>query len=427
MSINDKSLIKGRSISPLENARMQLKNACDYLKIDKNIYNYLSHPIQTLIVNCPVKMDDGRVEIFEGFRVLHNNVRGPGKGGIRYSLDVDMEEVQALAMLMTWKCACANIPFGGAKGGVRCDPTKMSKSEIERLTRRFTASIIDVIGPDKDIPAPDVNTNPQIMSYIMDTYSMGVGKTTPGVVTGKPIEIGGIVGRKSATGKGLAYIIREFARRNNLELENLKVVIQGFGNVGGNLAKTLYKWNCKIIGVSDINGGYYNPNGLDIPKMLEYNETHGNLANYENKNDEKISNKELLQLECDILAPCAIENQLTHENVDKLKCKYIIEGANGPTTTQADEIINERKISLIPDILANSGGVICSYFEWVQDLSAIRWSLKRVNKELEKLILDAFDTVYKRKIRENVSFRMAAYFIAIERVAKAIEYRGIYP
>lgn len=411
--------------STLNHAIEQLRQACEYLKIDDKVFQYLSHPRRILIVNCPVKMDDGSIKIFQGYRILHNNVRGPGKGGIRYSPEVDMDEVTALAMWMTFKCSLSNLPLGGAKGGVNCDPSKMSTGELERLTRRFTSEIIEVIGPEKDIPAPDMNTNSQVMAWIMDTYSMQFGRAIPGVVTGKPIEIGGSLGRTSATGMGVSFVLREFIKRKKIDLKDLKVVVQGFGNVGSWAARTLYDWGLKIIGVSDITGGIYDPSGLDINDLLEYVKGNKNLKEY--PKGKKISNKELLELNCDILLPCALENQITTENAPNLKCKYIIEGANGPTTPEADKILESRGIEVVPDILANSGGVICSYFEWVQDLSAIRWSLERVNQELENIILDAFNNVYQMKVEKNISYRLAAYLIAVGRLAKAIEYRGFYP
>jgi glutamate dehydrogenase (NAD(P)+) len=414
--------------SPYTNAIAQLRLACNYLNISEDIFNFLANPQQIVAVSVPVKMDDGKIEVFEGYRVLHSNARGPGKGGIRYAPNVDMDEVMALAMWMTWKCACVNLPLGGAKGGVTCDTRKMSKTELERLTRRFAASIIEVIGPETDIPAPDMNTGSQEMAWIMDTYSMGVGKTVPGVVTGKPIEIGGSLGRTSATGVGVSFMVRELAKRKKLDLKKSTVVVQGFGNVGSWVAKTLYEWGAKIIAVSDISGGYSNPEGLDIEKMFNYVEEHRILENYPDKKLKKIGNEELLQIDCDFLIPAALENQITADNAGKLKCKFIVEGANGPTTPEADEILFKKGIDVIPDILANAGGVTCSYFEWVQDLSALRWSLDRVNEELEKIMLEAFDQVYQMKEKEKkISFRLAAYLIAVERVAKAVRFRGFYP
>ena len=410
--------------SPYENAVAQLKQACDYLGFSDDVFKYLSKPMRIVEVNCPVLMDNGSIEMFEGFRVLHNNVRGPGKGGMRYSPNVDMDEVMALAMWMTWKCAVVDLPYGGSKGGIKCDPSKMSPKEIERLTRRFTSSIINVIGPDVDIPAPDMNTDAQTMAYMFDTYSMGIGKTTPGVVTGKPVEIGGSLGRTQATGRGISYILREFARREQLNLPELKVVIQGFGNVGSWTAKTLFDWGVKIIGVSDVTGGYYNPDGLDIDGLIDHVKARSMLEGWTGTGD-RIDNEHLLQLDCDFLLPCAMENQITRDNASLLQCKRVIEGANGPTTPEADAILEERGIDVIPDILANAGGVTCSYFEWVQDLQSQFWDLDQVNKELERIMLAAFDAVYTMKHEKNISYRLATYLIAVNRIAKAVEYRGV--
>lgn len=414
--------------SPFTNAVAQLRIACDYLNIEEDIFNFLSSPQQIVSVSIPVRMDNGKVEVFDGFRVLHSNARGPGKGGIRYSVNVDMDEVKALSMWMSWKTACVGIPLGGSKGGITCNPREMSMGEKERMTRRFAASLIEVIGPETDIPAPDMNTGPQEMAWIMDTYSMGVGKTVPGVVTGKPIEIGGSLGRTSATGVGVSFMVRELAKRKKIDLKKTSIVVQGFGNVGSWVAKTLSEWGAKIIAVSDISGGYYCEDGLDIQKMFDYSLANRGLEGYPDKKIKKISNDELLQLKCDFLLPCALENQITSNNANKLKCKYIVEGANGPTTPEADEILFKKGIDVIPDILANAGGVTCSYFEWVQDLSALRWSLERVNEELEKIMLDAFDQVHEMKEKEKkISYRLAAYLIAVKRVATAVKYRGFYP
>jgi glutamate dehydrogenase (NAD(P)+) len=413
--------------TPFENAVTQLKEACDYLKIKDSVFKYLSKPMRIVEVNCPVIMDNGSVQIFEGYRVLHNNVRGPGKGGIRYSPAVDLDEVKALAMWMTWKCSTVDLPYGGAKGGITVDPTKLSERELERLTRRFTSSIIDIIGPDLDIPAPDMNTNAQTMAWMYDTYSMGVGRTVPGVVTGKPVEIGGSLGRNQATGRGVSCILREYTKRQKLDLSKQKIVVQGFGNVGSWTAKTLHEWGAKIVGISDITGGYYDPDGLNIEEMSNYTQAqkHHTLAGYEKKTLLKVSNSELLTLDCDFLCPCAMEGQITQDNADKVRAKYIVEGANGPTTPEADHILNERKIDLIPDILANAGGVTCSYFEWVQNIQSLFWSLDQVNTELERVLVNAFDQVYRLKQTNNIPYRLATYLLAVQRVAKAVEYRGI--
>jgi glutamate dehydrogenase (NAD(P)+) len=411
------------SKSPYENAIAQLKIACDYMGVSEDIFQYLSKPMRVVMVNCPVIMDDGTLQVFEGYRILHSNIRGPGKGGIRYDPHVDMDEVKALAMWMSWKCAVVNLPLGGAKGGITCNPSKMSARELERLTRRYTSAIIDVIGPDLDIPAPDMNTNAQTMAYIFDTYSMGIGATTTGVVTGKPVEIGGSLGRTQATGRGLAYILRAFTKKKGLDLTQQKIVIQGFGNVGSWAAQTLYDWGAKIIAVSDISGGYFDPNGLNIVEMVDYVNANKTLKGYSKA--KAISNDELLKTACDFLCPCALENQINQNNASDLQCKYIVEGANGPTTPEADEILNKRGIIVIPDILANAGGVTCSYFEWVQDVQSLFWDLDRVNQELERIMLDAFEDVYRLHIEKKITFRLAAYLIAVQRVAKAVEYRGI--
>ncbi len=417
----------GTESNPFENALKQLRLACDAMGIDNDIYNYLKHPTRTVQVAIPIKMDDGHLEVFEGFRVLHSAARGPGKGGMRYSLAVNMDEVKALAMWMTWKTACVGIPYGGAKGGVRVDPRKLSVAELERLTRRFTANIINVIGPETDIPAPDMNTGPREMGWMMDTYSMQKGHVVHGVVTGKPVEIGGSLGRTQATGHGVAYIANEYAKRQGWNPAECTMVIQGFGNVGQYAALTARDFGYKILAVSDISGGYYKPEGLDVDEIFAYisDPAHRTLEGYENA--QKITNEELLALECDILAPCALENQITDANAEKLRCKAMVEGANGPTTPIADEILQKRGIDVVPDILANAGGVTCSYFEWIQDRMALFWDLEQVNKELDKIMLRAFNGVYELVVEKKISYRMAAYFVAVKRVAKAIEMRGIYP
>jgi glutamate dehydrogenase (NAD(P)+) len=354
-------------------------------------------------------------------------VRGPGKGGIRYSPEVNLDEVKALATWMTWKCSLLNLPLGGAKGGVCVDPRKLSKKELERLTRRYASEIINMIGPDIDIPAPDVNTNAQIMAWIMDTYSMNKGRSVPGVVTGKPIEIGGSVGREPATGMGLYYMLEAMCEKLNLDLKLLNIVIQGFGNVGGTIADLLYNDGCKVVAVSDISGGIYYSEGLNIPKLLAWTKQGKLLKDYGDKNYETISNDELLTLEGDVLIPAALENQITRDNADDIKCKIVLEGANGPVTPEADKILFNKGIRVLPDILANGGGVCVSYFEYVQDIRAYFWELDRINQELKKIMLRAFEEVYKVSIERNILLRTAAYIIAVTRIAKAIELRGIFP
>ncbi|RLI60440.1 MAG: glutamate dehydrogenase [Promethearchaeia archaeon] len=413
--------------NPWENALKQLRKACTAMGIDEDIYKYLSYPQRIVQVSIPVKMDNGKLEMFDGFRVLHSSARGPGKGGIRYSTRVDLDEVKALAMWMTWKCSCVGIPYGGAKGGVCVSPKDLSVGELERLTRRFTANIINVIGPETDIPAPDMNTGGREMGWMMDTYSMQKGHVVHGVVTGKPIEIGGSLGRTQATGHGVAFIANEYAKKHGIKPEETTTVVQGFGNVGQYTCLTLKDFGYKIIATSDISGAYYNPDGLDIDDMFAYisDPSHRTLEGYTKA--KKITNAELLELECDILLPCALENQINEENAPRIKAKVIVEGANGPTTPEADKILEERGIDVVPDILANAGGVTCSYFEWIQDRMAHFWDLDKVNEELDKIMLRAFENVHSLVIEKKIPYRLAAYFIAVERVAQAIKMRGIYP
>ena len=358
-------------LNPFEVAKKQIDIVAEEIGLDPNVREYLKRVERALIVTIPILMDDGSIQIFEGYRVQHSTVRGPGKGGIRYSPEVTLDEVKALAIWMTWKCSLLNLPLGGAKGGVCVDPRKLSNRELEHLTRRYTSEIINMIGPDIDIPAPDVNTNAQIMAWIMDTYSMNKGRSVPGVVTGKPIEIGGSVGREPATGMGLYYVLEAMCERLKLDLKPLSIVVQGFGNVGGTIADLLYKEGCKIMAVSDISGGIYYSEGLEIDKLLEWTKQGKYLKDYEDKKYKLITNDELLTLECDVLIPAALENQITQNNADKIKCKIVLEGANGPVTTIADKILLDKGIKVIPDILANGGGVCVSYFEYVQDIDKI--------------------------------------------------------
>ncbi|KKL72863.1 hypothetical protein LCGC14_2080650, partial [marine sediment metagenome] len=344
-------------INPFEVVKKQIDIVAEVMGLNSSIVQFLKRIERSLIVSIPILMDDGRLKIFEGFRVQHSTVRGPGKGGLRYAPSVNIDEVKALATWMTWKCSLLNLPLGGAKGGICVDPKKLSKRELERLTRRFTAEIINIIGPDIDIPAPDMNTDAQIMAWIMDSYSSQKGRTIPGVVTGKPVEIGGSVGRESATGMGLYYIIEAFCEKLNLDLKSQRIIIQGFGNVGGTIASILYNQGCKVLAVSDISGGIYNPNGLNINKLLEWTQKGKYLKDYEDNVNEIISNAVLLSTECDILIPAAMENQITQINANEIKCKIILEGANGPTTPEADQILFNKGIHVIPDILANAGGV----------------------------------------------------------------------
>lgn len=411
----------------LDDSVARLRKTCDILGINENYFRVLSKPERSVIVHCPMKLDNGGMEMFKGYKILHSSVLGPGKGGFRLSLDCNLADMQALAMLMTWKCALIGLPLGGSKGGIKVDPTKYSSGEIERLVRRYTSSIIKLIGPKTDILSPDLNTDSKIMAWIFDTYSMSVGKTTPAVITGKPVEIGGIIGRDKAVGWGLVYLMRDLTQRekNHGGLRNKKIVIQGIGHVGENAAAMAKQFGAKIIGISDSTTGIYNEDGLDINNVIEFKKRTGSLKNYEQA--ESISNKDLLTLKCDILAPCAAQNQITKEIADKIQCDLIIEGANSPTTIAADNILDERKITLIPDILANSGGLIVSYFEWVQDLSQLRWAVERVSGELEKIILNANSRVFQIKKDNNVSYRTAAYMAAVKRVVTALKLRGIYP
>lgn len=414
-------------INPYEMVKKQIDIVAEVMDLDSNIIPYLKRIERSLIVSIPIMMDDGKLKIFEGYRVHHSTIRGPGKGGIRYSPDVNLDEVKALATWMTWKTSLLNLPLGGAKGGVCVDPLKLSKKELERLTRRYTAEIINIIGPDIDIPAPDVNTNAQIMAWIMDVYSMQKGHTIPGVVTGKPLEIGGSVGRESATGMGIFYVLEALCNKLNYDLKSMSIIIQGFGNVGGWIAKILYDYGSKIIAVSDISGGIYSEKGLNIKELLEWRDQGKFLKDFSKSDYKHISNEELLTAKCDVLVPAALENQITKANADQIKSKIVLEGANGPTTPEADKILYNKKIYVIPDILANAGGVCVSYFEYIQDIHSYFWGLDRVNQELKKILLDAFENVYKISIEKNLPLRSAAYIIALSRVAKAIELRGFFP
>ncbi|MEM8484192.1 MAG: Glu/Leu/Phe/Val dehydrogenase [Bacteroidota bacterium] len=399
--------------------------AADILNLEKGFYEYLCAPAHIHITSNPIVMDDGEIKVFKGFRVIHNDVLGPGKGGIRYAPDVNLSEVKALAAWMTWKCAVVNVPFGGAKGGVVCNPREMSPGELERLTRRYTSSMIEVFGPDKDIPAPDMNTNEQIMAWILDTYAMHSRRTDMAVVTGKPLSLGGSQGRKEATGRGVMRCTLAAMERIGMKPGSASVAVQGFGNVGSVAARLLQEQGCKIVAVSDVSGGYYNADGLDIETMIEYAAANKySLEGY--KNAEKISNNELLTLDVDVLVPAAKEDQITKANAPNIKAKIIAEGANGPTTPEADDILNENGVLVIPDILANAGGVTVSYFEWVQNRHGYFWSLDRVNRRLDRMMREAFDSVYDTAEKHNISMRIGAYVLSIDKVASALRIRGIY-
>ena len=414
-------------INPWEVAKKQIRIVAKELSLDPNIAKYLQRVERALIVSIPIYMDDGSLEIFEGYRVHHSTVRGPGKGGVRFSMDVNLDEVRALATWMTWKCSILNLPLGGAKGGVRVDPRKLSKRELERLTRRYTTEIINMIGPDQDIPAPDMNTDSQTMAWMMDTYSMNVGRAVPSVVTGKPIEIGGSVGRAGATGTGMFFVLESLCEKEHLDLKSMSVIIQGFGKVGTEISKKLYDAGCKILSVQELEGTVYSENGLNIDTLLDWKVQGKLLKEYKGDGAKAIANEEFFKIKCDIVVPAAKENQITQENADLIDCKIILEGANGPTTPKADKIINEKGIILIPDILANSGGVCVSYFEYIQDKDSYFWKLDRIYGELKNIILEAFDHVYSLSKERKISLRTAAYVIAVSRVAKAVELRGIFP
>lgn len=410
-----------------EQALEVFRQAAKVMQLDPNIQKFLERPQRTIIVEFPVLMDDGRVEMFVGYRCQHSTALGPAKGGIRYHPNVTLDEVQTLAFWMTWKCSLLNLPYGGGKGGVKVDPSKLSKGELERLSRRFFFEISQFVGPHKDIPAPDVNTNPQVMAWYLDTYSMHVGYTALGVVTGKPVELGGSVGRNEATGRGVAVVAAEACKLLGKDVSKAKVAVQGFGNVGSFSAKILQEeFGAKIVAVSDVSAAYYDPNGINISDLMAYRDSNKGLIDGYPK-AQKIKHEELFELDVDILVPAALENAITEENADKIKAKLIVEGANGPVTPEADKILHSKGVTIIPDILANAGGVTVSYFEWVQDLQSFFWDLDDVRNKLAKMMKAAFAEVAKTKEKYNTDFRTAAYIVAIERVAKAVKLRGIYP
>jgi glutamate dehydrogenase (NAD(P)+) len=415
--------------NPFRIAQQQFDTAAAILELPDGLRQVLRVPQRELTVNFPVHMDDGSTQIFTGYRIQHNLGRGPVKGGIRYHPAVDIDEVRALAMWMTWKCALVNIPYGGAKGGVVVDPSKLSLSEIERLTRRFATEISILLGPEKDIPAPDVGTNAQIMAWIMDTISMHRGYTVPAVITGKPTNVGGSLGRVDATGRGVSLMVREIARRYGRTLDGMKVVVQGFGNVGGVAAMLLEKLGCSVVGIADATGGYYREDGLDIAAMRRHADRHPHklLDGYTADGIERMSGLDLLTMPCDVLIPAALEGQITARNAGAIKAQFIIEGANGPTTPDADGILNERGVVVVPDILANAGGVVVSYFEWVQGLQEFFWDESDVNEKLERIIVGAFNQVYELAEQRKLPMRTAAYLVAVQRVADANHTRGVYP
>lgn len=412
-------------MSMLETAQHFFDVAAERLKLEAPLRTLLRYPKRKLIVVFPVAMDDGSVQHFEGYRVQHHPVLGPTKGGIRYHPDVSLEEVEALAILMTWKCAVAQLPFGGAKGGVKCNPLELSVGELERITRRYAAEIAPIIGPDIDIPAPDVFTGEREMAWIVDTISMHHNSMfMPGLVTGKPKVLGGSEGRDAATGRGGYFVLQETLKQMNLKLEGARVAVQGFGNVGSSFARFCTEGGAKVIAVSDVRGGVYNPHGLDPIALKEHERRTGSVVRF--KESEAITNAELLELDCDILVPAAIENQITTANASKIKAKVVLELANGPTTLEADRILYERGVVVVPDILANSGGVTVSYFEWVQDRAFYFWSADRVDRRLRRFMVNAFQRVWETAQRERVDLRTAAYIVAVDRVARAARARGLY-
>lgn len=413
-------------VNPYKMAIKQIDVVAPYLDVDEGILEKLRYPRRELTVHCPVKMDDGSLKVFKGYRVTHNDTRGPAKGGLRYHPDVDLDEVKALAMWMTWKAAVVNIPYGGAKGGVKCNPPEMSQAELEKVTRRFTWEIAPLIGPESDILAPDVYTNPQVMAWIMDTYSTLKGYSVPGVVTGKPLELGGSVGRFEATGKGVLIAVQKVAEHLKLSIKGARVVVQGCGNVGGTAARYFSRAGARVIAISDSKGGLYNSKGLDIERTLDCKSRYKCMMR-EKVEAEVISNKDLLELECDILVPAALGNQITAENAPRLKCRLVAEGANGPTEPEADEILVDKGIIVLPDILANAGGVTVSYFEWVQNLQELLWTEEEVSDRLHKIMTTAVADVMKISRERKVPMRTAAYILGVGRVAKATKLRGLYP
>ncbi|PYX55632.1 MAG: amino acid dehydrogenase [Acidobacteria bacterium] len=419
-----KTISLEQEINPWEAQAARFDLAAQKLNLDEGLWKVLRYPNRELIVHIPVMMDNGHLEVFTGFRVQHSIARGPSKGGIRYSPDVTLDEVRALASWMTWKCAVVNIPFGGAKGGVICDPHKMSMGELERMTRRYTAELVEFIGPEKDVPAPDVNTNEQTMAWIMDTYSMHMRQTVTAVVTGKPLNIGGSRGRREATGRGIMIVCDEAIKKLRLNRESTRVIIQGFGNVGSNAAKLMAEAGYKIIGIAEVDGGLYNKNGIDLEALWNFREREGTIHGFPGA--EAYDPAELLVTDCEILIPAATENQITSRNADRVKCKILAEGANGPTTATADDILGDKKVFVIPDILCNAGGVTTSYFEWVQDRQGYFWKEAVVNEQLEHIMIGAFEDVVRYAETHGVNNRIAAYMLAIDRVAYTIRQRGIY-
>ncbi len=410
--------------NPFESMMSRFDVAAKILGLERGVYEYLKTPVKQIIISIPIQMDDGSINVFEGYRVIHNDILGPSKGGIRYAPDITLDEMKALAAWMTWKCAVINIPFGGAKGGVRCDPAKLTPLQLEKITRRYTANLLDTLGPERDIPAPDMNTNEQTMAWIMDTYSMHSRRTETAVVTGKPLILGGSLGRREATGRGCMVVTLTAMEKLGLRPKDTSVVVQGFGNVGAVAAKLLRNEGCKIIGISDIAVALVNKKGIEVEKAIQWVEQHRTLEGF--PGGDRISQAEFLELECDVLVPAAKEDQVTARNAPRIKAKIMCEAANGPTSANADPILQEKGILVIPDILANAGGVTVSYFEWVQDRVGYFWSQERVNRRLERMLKESFKAVYNTAEQHKVSLRIGAYVLAIDKVARTLKLRGIY-
>lgn len=413
--------------NPYDQFLATLDKAAAMMKVPESEYNFLRYPERELKVALPVRMDDGSVKVFEGYRIQHSSLRGPCKGGIRYHQQVDQDEVKALSAWMSLKCAVVNIPYGGAKGGIKVDPSELSVNELKNLTRRFTAAILPLIGPESDIPAPDVNTNAQIMGWIMDTYSMFKGHAVPGVVTGKPLDIGGSLGRPEATGRGVMFATREILKKLGTPMKDATVTVQGYGNVGRVGATLLYAEGCKIVAVGDVSCSIKNPNGLNIPELNSYVAKNGVIKGYEAPGVEYISTEELLTNDCHILVPAALENQVTEKIAANVKAKIIVEGANGPTTSEADKILNEKGVIVVPDILANAGGVVVSYFEWAQNLQSLMWNEDEINSKLENIMVRSFQEVWDTKDQFKTDMRTAAFIVAMRRLVEARKIRGVFP
>jgi glutamate dehydrogenase (NAD(P)+) len=420
------TLLPKNELNPYECAEARFEIASRKLNLEEGLYRYLRYPSKEITVYIPIRMDSGHLEVFTGYRVHHSTVRGPGKGGIRFAPDVTLDEVRALASWMTWKCAVVDIPFGGAKGGVICDPTKLSQRELERITRRYTAELVDWFGPERDVPAPDVGTNDQIMAWIMDTYSMHMRHTVTSVVTGKPLELGGSRGRREATGRGVMMVCNRALEKLGMAREGCRVVIQGFGNVGSMAAMLMHEAGYKIMGLADVHGGLYNENGFDVPRVIDWVYKQRRPLPEFPAGGDKLSAQDIVFQPCDILIPAAIENQITSKNVQRVQTRILCEGANGPTTPQADDVLDSRGVFIIPDILANAGGVTVSYFEWVQDRQGFFWRESEVNERLQDVMDRSFEEVVRYAELHSVNNRIAAYMLAIDRVGMALKLRGIY-